>query len=150
MMLYARQDTHYLLYIYDELRKEIIKKSLDEDLNSRDCLLHVLESSANVCLKTYTKPILKDDSYYSLVARNQQIMSKNKCKLLKKMLKFRDGIARKEDESVRSILQNNIMFQLIDKKPNDEKELIMKFGRNLSFFMKKIYKRINRNFKLQF
>lgn len=61
-MKYAREDTHYLLYIYDRMRNELVRRS-NKNLN----LVHsVLERSRDVCLKLYTKPLFTEDSYLKL------------------------------------------------------------------------------------
>jgi ribonuclease D len=36
MIKYAREDTHYLLYLYDVLRKELIEKAKNEKKNDID------------------------------------------------------------------------------------------------------------------
>ena len=58
MLNYARSDTHYLLYIYDRMRNELITKSDPTTLN----LLRVtLERSAETSLKKYNKIIYDED-----------------------------------------------------------------------------------------
>lgn len=42
MLKYAREDTHYLLHIYDRLRKDIIEKSPENKSQQLDNLLTVL------------------------------------------------------------------------------------------------------------
>ncbi|KAH3824886.1 hypothetical protein DPMN_126741 [Dreissena polymorpha] len=44
---YAREDTHYLLYIYDRLRNELIERGN----NSNNMLLSVMHRSKQVCAK---------------------------------------------------------------------------------------------------
>ena len=123
MIKYAREDTHYLLYIYDELRKELINKALERQIEPREYIKSVLNKSRELCLRTYQKPKLKDGSYYDLLTRNKPIMSTKKYELLKALLRWRDKIARLEDESVRFILPNNVLFQLIDSMPKTTNEL---------------------------
>ena len=52
MLNYARSDTHYLLYIYDRMRNELITKSDPTTLNF---LRVTIERSAETSLKTYKK-----------------------------------------------------------------------------------------------
>ena len=62
MIKYAREDTHYLLYVYDRLRNELIRRS-----NSQSNLINaVLRNSQDISLKVYRKPALTDDSYLKL------------------------------------------------------------------------------------
>ena len=47
LISYAREDTHYLLYIYDVLKKTLLERG-----NVNKNLLHsVLTESTNLCLK---------------------------------------------------------------------------------------------------
>jgi exosome complex exonuclease RRP6 len=50
MILYARQDTHSLLYIYDMMRNELIDAGNDRN----NLLLSLYDQSKMLCLKVYT------------------------------------------------------------------------------------------------
>lgn len=47
LVQYARQDTHYLLYIYDCLRNELINRGNEH----RNLLQSVYQRSKTICLK---------------------------------------------------------------------------------------------------
>eukprot|EP01016_Furgasonia_blochmanni_P007886 TRINITY_DN13167_c0_g1_i12.p1 TRINITY_DN13167_c0_g1~~TRINITY_DN13167_c0_g1_i12.p1 ORF type:complete len:441 (+),score=82.23 TRINITY_DN13167_c0_g1_i12:273-1595(+) len=98
MLRYAREDTHYLLYIYDMLRS-------------------VLNRSKEISLKKYKKPILETQGYYNILQRNKGVVSNKRYNCLAKMLKWRDEIGRQEDESPHYLLPNNILFQILDIFP---------------------------------
>ena len=55
MARYAREDTHYLLYVYDRLRLQLLARDGGQQL-----LQDVLDRSAAVSLRTYTKPAYDD------------------------------------------------------------------------------------------
>lgn len=55
MIRYAREDTHYLLYIYDNLRSDLIKSQQKDMTNTKMSL--VFEKSKAICKKTYKKPL---------------------------------------------------------------------------------------------
>jgi exosome complex exonuclease RRP6 len=78
MVKYAREDTHFLLYIYDTLRKEIVQYAQSSNLNPEDALRSVLNNSKEICLRTYTKPELKSEHYYEIMTRNKPILSNKK------------------------------------------------------------------------
>ena len=60
--MYAREDTHYLLYIYDRMRNELIRRS-----NTQSNLINlVLTNSRHISLKLYIKPVMSEDSYLKL------------------------------------------------------------------------------------
>ena len=48
MMKYAREDTHYLLYIYDRMRNELIRRS---NAGTDNLLKTVIERSTEICLR---------------------------------------------------------------------------------------------------
>ena len=68
MIKYAREDTHYLLYIYDRMRNELIRRG-NQQLN----LLHsVLNRSRDICLKKYEKHLFREDSYLRLYRKHKR------------------------------------------------------------------------------
>jgi exosome complex exonuclease RRP6 len=74
MVKYAREDTHYLLYIYDCIRNDLIQKGHQTNASNPYALIRSVYSKSNaLCMKTYTKPIVKDYGYYMMVARNRTL-----------------------------------------------------------------------------
>ena len=72
MMKYAREDTHYLLFVYDCLRKELIEEGLKQHQRNPGQLLKLaMHKSNGICLKTYEKHIVKDFNYYMILQRNE-------------------------------------------------------------------------------
>jgi len=65
MLRYAREDTHYLLYIYDRLKGELAAKSTGV-VGEKDMVLHVFERSAAVANKRYEKPLMTPTSHVAL------------------------------------------------------------------------------------
>jgi len=113
MVKYAREDTHYLLYIYDCLRKELIEKGLKQNSKNPFALLKsCLHKSNGICLNTWEKPILKDYNYSMIIQRNQASNTLTQTSVLKALIKWRDFAARVEDESNFYILPNHVMFQM--------------------------------------
>ncbi|RIA84747.1 ribonuclease H-like domain-containing protein [Glomus cerebriforme] len=101
MLNYARSDTHYLLYIYDRMRNELITKSDPATLN----LLRVtLDRSAETSLKTYKKVVYDEDGegpggYKRLQAKWKSSFDYQQFAVFKALHAWRDRIAREEDES---------------------------------------------------
>jgi len=77
MIKYAREDTHYLLYIYDRIKNEVIARSNE----NKNLLYAVLNRSRDLCLKTYEKEEFTEESYlklynkYNVVFQPQQVRS---------------------------------------------------------------------------
>ena len=112
MLKYAREDTHYLLYIYDCLKKQLLLKSFNHERPILNFISIVMEKSKDICLKKYFKPEIKDYNYYGLISRNALILSKAQISIFKIIFKFRDYVARKENRSPDYILPNNKIFTL--------------------------------------
>lgn len=124
MIKYAREDVHYLLYIYDRMRKDLIAKAAQCGFDPLQYLLSVVNKSKEISSRNYAKPNLKDESYYNIMVRNKEILSKLKIKKLKALLKLRFKIGAEEDDNPNFILPNNLVFQLVDKSPKTEKQLL--------------------------
>jgi exosome complex exonuclease RRP6 len=70
MTRYAREDTHYLLYIYDLIKLELQRMAKD-DAHTDSPLLEVYKRSYDVCTQLYEKELLTENSYlhvYGFVA----------------------------------------------------------------------------------
>lgn len=71
MIKYAREDTHYLLYIYDCLKNELITRGNEQN----NLLLSVLNRSKEICLKKYEKEILTENSYLNLYNKSNLVFN---------------------------------------------------------------------------
>lgn len=120
MISYARSDTHFLLYIYDQLRNKLIEKG-----DGR--MQEVLYESRQVAKRRfeYTRfrplnagsnvvaPVMSSDPrepYGNLMA--QYRVSHHKLPLIKALYEWRDELAKKEDESTRFIMPNQLLVAL--------------------------------------
>jgi len=62
MLRYAREDTHYLLYIYDKLKNELVARGNA----SNNLILAVLNRSKALCLRRYEKELFTETSHLAL------------------------------------------------------------------------------------
>ncbi|XP_010550642.1 PREDICTED: protein RRP6-like 2 isoform X2 [Tarenaya hassleriana] len=62
MIRYAREDTHYLLYIYDLMRLQL-QTVPKKDEQSDSPLIEVYKRSYDVCMQLYEKELLTENSY---------------------------------------------------------------------------------------
>lgn len=122
MNAYARADTHFLLNIYDQLRNTLIEQNK---------LAGVLAESRNVAKRRfeYSKfrplapsptvycPIDKPDPWKVLMF--QYSISPNKEELVKKLYDWRDTIARRDDESPRYVMPNQLLVELARHAPTE-------------------------------
>ena len=111
MQKYAREDTHYLLYIYDRMRRELYEQGLKTNSENPQAMYRqVLFKSNELCKKRYEKPVAKDYNYYMIIARNKTLQSRKQFSVLKAVLKWRDYVARVEDESPAYVMPNHVLF----------------------------------------
>ena len=112
MINYARGDTHYLLYIIDQMRNECI------DMH---CLDEVLTKSNELCLRLFKPTVINDD----LIERmsRKHLIRQDQMEIFKSVYLLRDHIARLEDESPGSIMTNAMMINLINDLPTTQEEL---------------------------
>jgi len=127
MMTYAQGDTHYLLYIYD-----MLKKQLHDEGNGRDHLVRtVFNRSKEITLLKYQKPApVTEDSHQVFLDKQRQRKSIRKTydnqqmEALKMLYGWRDNLARIEDESTGYILPNHMMMQIAEILPREEQGVI--------------------------
>jgi ribonuclease D len=116
MIKYAREDTHYLLYIYDRLKHKLIEKAMVHKADPMTYVVLVHKKSADICHKQFVKPVVKSEEYYQLIARNSTL-KRSQLSILKMIYKFRDYVARKLDCSPNHVLNNRVMLNIV-KLPN--------------------------------
>jgi len=112
MLKYAREDTHYLLYCYDVLKSQLIKKSL---MRSESILYNIAlnyKKSCDLTLKEFIKPSVKETEYYQMKSQSVSSLNKKQFSIFKLLYKFRDYIARKLDYSTNFILNNKLLSQI--------------------------------------
>lgn len=115
LVLYARQDTHYLLYIWDILHNEL-RKQANGQVN---LLQNVYQLSTDVCKRRYIKVKLTPDSHMELYRKSKRIFDNRQLHAYKELFFWRDKIAREEDESTSYILPNHMMLQIAENLPRE-------------------------------
>ena len=121
---YARSDTHYLLYIYDCMRNELIEKSnLAAPNHEEDKIWHVLERSNEIALQRYEHPIYDYDAgsgpmgWYRLLTRTPVSLTKEQFAVFRAVHQWRDEVAREQDDSVNWIMPNHQVLTLAKEMP---------------------------------
>ncbi|CAH1395309.1 unnamed protein product [Nezara viridula] len=112
---YAREDTHYLLYIYQLMRNELIQHA-----NGKTNLLEaVFDRSRDTCRKVYCKPSLEEDSHMAIYRRLKLSFDNRQLYALREIYRWRDRVARQEDESCGYVLPNHMMVQICRTLPRE-------------------------------
>src|SRR5947207_10927063 len=129
MLAYARSDTHSLLYIYDQLRRDLSSRS--KELN-RDLLTDVLTSSRKTAMLPYRRERYDyeegtgTDGWRKLLLYNKgpQLHSNLQITVFKRVHQWRDQIAREEDESVNYVLPNRSLINLAASLPHNMQSVV--------------------------
>lgn len=125
MFDYARSDTHFLLYIYDNMRNELIEKS-DPTIPNGDLIVEVGEKSKAVSLQRYEHPIYDEkygqgsNGWYNMLFRQPSQFNKEQFAVFRAVHQWRDQLARTEDESTNHILSRNVLFKIATEMPMDK------------------------------
>jgi len=115
MIHYAREDTHYLLFIYDVLRNQLIEQGNE----MKNLLRSVYTKSNDICLTLYHKPMLYPDSYMQAYRKYRGRLNDNQLECFRLLYIWRDKTAREEDESCGYTLPNHMMFQIAENLPKE-------------------------------
>ncbi|KAI1086637.1 ribonuclease H-like domain-containing protein [Rostrohypoxylon terebratum] len=125
MFYYARSDTHYLLYIYDMMRNELLRQPSGKDL-----MLQVVKKSKDTSLRRHE--IFNYDAeggqgpsgwYNQLIRYSAGKYSKEQFSVFRAVHKWRDEVARREDESTVYIMNMSTLFNIARRMPPDPKAL---------------------------
>lgn len=129
MFNYARSDTHFLLYVYDHMRNELIDKSRpsQEDGNLIDV---VLKKSRDEALQRYERPFYDfkrgtgSNGWYNLLYRNPALFDKQQFAVFRAAHQWRDTVARQEDESLHTVMPKHVLFNIARDMPIDMPSLL--------------------------
>ncbi|KAK4896163.1 hypothetical protein LTR28_001877, partial [Elasticomyces elasticus] len=126
MFDYARSDTHFLLYIFDNMRNELIAASdFSIPNHERDKLHDVLVKSTETALQRYEHPLydsvygLGPAGWYRMLARTPALFDKEQFAVFRAVHEWRDKVAREQDDSVRYVMPNHSVLTLAMQRPTD-------------------------------
>lgn len=116
MIRYAREDTHYLLYIYDLMRMKLVSEAKDPE-HSDARLLEVYKRSYDLCMQLYEKELLTDTSYLYIYGVQAANLNAQQLSIAAGLCEWRDMVARSEDESTGYILPNKVLLEIAKQMP---------------------------------
>lgn len=129
MFYYARSDTHYLLYVYDNLRNEILS-STQPDMSGHDLMRLILDKSKETSLRRHesfaydTKTGQGPFGWFNMLIRQSAgKFSREQFAVFRAIHQWRDELARKEDESPLFVMNNATVFDIARRLPPDPKAL---------------------------
>ncbi|GMH30003.1 hypothetical protein Nepgr_031846 [Nepenthes gracilis] len=116
MLRYAREDTHYLLFIYDLMRVRLLSESAKYE-ESDTLLVEVYERSYDLCMQLYEKELLTDISYLYIYGLQGANFNAQQLSVVSGLYEWRDIVARAEDESTGYILPNKTLLEIAKQMP---------------------------------
>lgn len=125
---YARADTHFLLYVYDKMRNELVEKSDFSD-PEKNKVRDVQEKSKEYALQRYEHPVYDSElglgpvGWYKLISRSPVTFTPQQFSVFKAVHRWRDNLSRKEDESPFFIMPNHAVFTIARMMPVDKPAL---------------------------
>lgn len=128
MFYYARSDTHYLLYIYDMVRNELVDKS-DTSVPEKNWIGWVLQKSKEISLQSYETPLADAETgrgsrgWFNVLVKSPSGFNAEQFAVYKAVFKWRDDLARSEDESPHFVMGQNAVADVARVLPADPKAL---------------------------
>ncbi|XP_068771851.1 exosome complex component 10 isoform X2 [Struthio camelus] len=120
MIQYARDDTHYLLYVYDKVREALWERGNEQPTQ----LQIVWQRSRDICLKKYIKPLFSDESYLELYRRQKKHLNTQQLAAFRLLFAWRDKMARQEDESTGYVLPNHMLLKIAEELPKEPQGIV--------------------------
>ncbi|RZB57549.1 Protein RRP6-like 2 isoform E [Glycine soja] len=119
MIRYAREDTHYLLYIYDLMRIKLfaLSKESESSESSDTPLVEVYKRSYDVCIQLYEKELLTENSYLHIYGLQGAGFNAQQLAIVSGLCEWRDIVARAEDESTGYVLPNKSVLEIAKQMP---------------------------------
>ncbi|XP_057506695.1 protein RRP6-like 2 [Actinidia eriantha] len=122
MLRYAREDTHYLLHIYDLLRIRLLSESTESE-KSDDLLVEVYKRSYDICMQLYEKELFTDSSYLFIYGLQGADLNAVQLAIVAGLCEWRDVVARAEDESTGYVLPNKTLLEIAKQIPSSTGKL---------------------------
>ncbi|KAL9005627.1 MAG: hypothetical protein Q9188_001583 [Gyalolechia gomerana] len=126
---YARSDTHFLLYIFDCIRKELLSKSDPADPRG-NLIDQVRDLSKNEALQRYERYFYDAKSgsgvwgWHGILNRSPGRWNRQQIAIFRAVHEWRDRTARKLDEGIHHILTNKSMLVIAREMPMDMPSLL--------------------------
>lgn len=130
MMHYAREDTHYLLYIYDMMLNQLLDAGTAmADDGISNLLRATLSRSEDLCLSKYEKPQYGPDAHMRLLsllglAAPVGTLADRRRRVFAALYGWRDATARALDEGVNAVLHHKAMRKLAIAQPTTTQGLV--------------------------
>jgi exosome complex exonuclease RRP6 len=130
MLYYARSDTHYLLYIYDCVRNDLVAASADRSDPETDRIGLALSRSRDLSLSRHEHPGYNEETGQGsrgwsnyLLKHAHLAFNGEQFSVFRALWKWRDFTGRKEDESPNFVMGTHHVAEIARINPPDAKAL---------------------------
>lgn len=145
MFNYARSDTHFLLYIYDNMKNELLGKA-----NGGPALVtDVLEESKKIALQRYERSNydaelgIGDRGWYQMLVKTPAVFNKEQFSVFKAIHQWRDQVTRREDEGPGYLISTTTLFNLARDMPSTLPDLQSHFNRKVDILSSRLSELLN-------
>ncbi|GJZ45919.1 RRP6-like protein 2 [Tanacetum coccineum] len=111
MLRHAREDTHYLLHIYDLMKRRLLSSSTDPNC-PESLLVEVYKRSYDVCMQLYEKVCMDGNSYLNIYGLHAADLNGQQLAVVSALCQWRDLVARGNDESTGYVLPNKTLIEI--------------------------------------
>ena len=124
MFFYARADTHFLLYIYDNMRNELIDRTKTENPEENRIEM-VIQKSKETSLLRYERQVYHTDTgkgpggWYMMIMKTPSLFNNEQFAVFRAVHAWRDEISRIDDDSTAFVMPNHILMSISKLMPND-------------------------------
>ncbi|KPI85934.1 putative exosome subunit rrp6p [Leptomonas seymouri] len=123
MVHYARQDTHFLLYVYDRLKALLLNSEGRASIGN--LLVHVYNESKQLSLQVYAKPNIDPAETYKLaLGRSLGGLTSVQEQVAREVFNWRESAAREVDDSPTAVLHLSSVLAIASKLPITAKDLL--------------------------
>uniref|UniRef100_A0A0K0E1A5 HRDC domain-containing protein n=1 Tax=Strongyloides stercoralis TaxID=6248 RepID=A0A0K0E1A5_STRER len=119
MIQYARSDTHYLL----GAKAYIVNHCLKAGNKNHNLIKAAFEESTLLCMNIFEQPRLEIEVYGSYKKRFE-LFSPLQRLVFRRLYRWRDELARIEDESLEYILTEDALYSIVECHPIDVQSLL--------------------------
>ncbi|CEF67350.1 Exosome component 10 [Strongyloides ratti] len=119
MIQYARSDTHYLL----GAKAFIVNHCLRSGNRNHNLIRVAFEESTLLCMNHFEQPRLEIEVYGSFKKRFELFSPLQKL-VFRRLYRWRDEMARMEDESLEYIMTENALYSIVECHPIDVQSLL--------------------------
>lgn len=119
MLHYARLDTHYLLEIFDKLRKDLYQQAMSLKMSPETVIASVYASSHQV---SRIEAELFDYRKKQLYVTQKESMSAEEFAVIDRVFELIDAFAKKEDVAFDDLANNRTMTEIIARIKDMQRE----------------------------